>query len=86
MSLIFIFFVLVLLFIFLVPTLIVSIIARIAALFGFGRRNGAQQQSGPSSSEEARGGFGSARWGKNKKKKKIFPKDEGEYVDFEEIK
>ena len=86
MSFIFILFVLALLFIFLVPTLIVSIIARIAALFGFGRRNGAQQQSGPSSSEEARGGFGSARWGKNKKKKKIFPKDEGEYVDFEEIK
>ena len=85
MSLIFIFFVLVLLFVFLVPTLIVSIIARIAALFGFGRRNGAQQQGGPSSAEETRGS-GGARWGKNKTKKKIFPKDEGEYVDFEEIK
>ena len=70
-----------------IPTIILSFVMKVASLFGFGtkrekarphadsgRRNGRDQWN----SREAKPDGG--------KKKVLFDKDEGEYVDFEEIK
>ncbi len=79
------YFLIILLFIIiLVPTLILSLVSWVLSLFGFRpkRRWGAtfHTYSSREPSEEA------PRRENNKGRKKIFAKDEGEYVDFEEIK
>lgn len=79
------YFLIILLFIIiLVPTLILSLVSWVLSLFGFRpkRRWGAtfHTYSNGSSSDET------PHRENSKDRKKIFAKDEGEYVDFEEIK
>ena len=68
-------------FVFIVPTLILSLIAKIIAFFGRGTKR-ANRSDNDAFRQDAAGG--SSR--KKVQNKKIFDKDEGEYVDFEEIK
>lgn len=71
-------------FLFLVPTLVLSVIARIVSFF----RGDRQHNSAPKSEQEfhEKTYTRSRPSGKRNKGKKIFDKSEGEYVDFEEIK
>lgn len=78
------YFLIILLFIIiLVPTLILSLVSWVLSLFGFRpkRRWGATFHT-----YSSREPFEEAPRRENKERKKIFAKDEGEYVDFEEIK
>ena len=68
-----------------VPTLALSVIARILSIFSFkGKKNsvhrGGGQQHGNTKYNTDNNDVG------KRKGKKIFDKNEGEYVDFEEIK
>ena len=75
--------VLALLFLLILPSMILSILSRLLSIFGLGRKKNFYEQGterpGRAADEEK------PRKEKNGKKK-IFSKDEGEYVDFEEIK
>ena len=81
-------FLLILVFLLLLPTILLSLISSILALFGikFGRGKKEQKRyttwNSASSSKEK---HDDTRTNKDKRKK-IFDKDDGEYVDFEEIK
>ena len=68
-------------FVFFVPTVIISVISKILSLFGLGQKR-------RKVSEEHRANDAAVHniSAKNSKNKKIFDKNEGEYVDFEEIK
>ena len=83
MSILFLILVFFLLFILILPSMILSILSRLLSIFGLGRKKNFYEQgterSGRAADEEK------PRKEKNGKKK-IFSKDEGEYVDFEEIK
>ena len=85
MGFLFILFFVVILFVFLLPSIILSLISTVMAWLGLGRkRNDAGTRGGErvrytNANEEDRPR-------KEKKHKKVFGKDEGEYVDFEEIK
>ena len=73
--------ILILFFIVFVPTLLLSIVARVLSFFRLGSRKG--QAHGEREHHEAR--YTHTEPPKNKNRKKIFDKSEGEYVDFEEI-
>lgn len=85
MVFIYVILVIVLFFLMLIPTIIVSLISRILSFFGLGKRKsstwGSYDHGGQYSSENA------SRKSEKKKdgRKRLFDKDEGEYVDFEEI-
>lgn len=86
MVFIYVILVIVLFFLMLIPTLIVSLISRILSFFGLGKR-----KSSTWSSYSHSGSYNSERTSrksekKNDGRKRLFDKDEGEYVDFEEIK
>ena len=78
-------FLLILFLVIIVPSLFLSIIARIIAFFNFGskRRNDRSNEREANGAHDA---HGYKPKDKKKNHKKIFDKDEGEYVDFEEIK
>lgn len=91
MSVIFIIVFLALFFLLTIPAIILSLISRILSFFGFGKRRNAG--SGGYGYHYHWGGGTQSNSGKKKEKKekkearrKLFDKDEGEYVDFEEIK
>lgn len=83
MGILFLILVFFLLFILILPSMILSILSRLLSIFGLGRKKnfyeqGTERQNRAADEEKPR---------KEKNgKKKIFSKDEGEYVDFEEIK
>lgn len=84
---IFIIFVILLLFFFF-ASVILSLVGNVLSMLGFGRKK--QNNSGGTSYHQARNdGWSSHDNSRNagtKDKKILFGKDEGEYVDFEEIK
>lgn len=85
---IFIILVILLLFFFF-ASVILSLVGNVLSLFGFGRKK--QNNSGGTSYSQTRNdGWNShnnnSRNAGAKEKKILFDKDEGEYVDFEEIK
>ena len=72
----------------LVPSMILSLIMRVVSLFGFGRKrtDNTQRttwQSGGTGKQWKEKGHGKKKDGETKV---LFEKNEGEYVDFEEIK
>ncbi len=85
MGFIFVIFALVLFFIMLIPSIILSIVSRIISIFRGGRT-----RRSTFNSEFRQWSNNSAHYESEKKnstqpRKKLFDKDEGEYVDFEEI-
>ena len=64
-----------------VPSLLLSLIARIVAFFKFGSNRRVEREE-----DAAHEQHDDRPSGKQKRQKKIFDKNEGEYVDFEEIK
>ncbi len=64
-----------------VPSLLLSLVARIIAFFKFGSNRRAEREE-----DAVRKPHDDRPSGKRKGQKKIFDKNEGEYVDFEEIK
>ena len=68
-------------FLFLVPTVILSIITRVLSFFNFGARRKKMHQE-----RENHETYTHTKSTGKGKGKKIFDKNEGEYVDFEEIK
>ena len=86
MSILFILFFIAVIFLLLLPTIILSLISTVMSWFGFLRRK--PGKSKPHGDEHVRYNRGSGNGGKERKGKqgKLFDKDEGEYVDFEEIK
>ena len=74
-------FIIILFLVIILPSLLLSLIARIVAFFKFGSNRRAEREEGaahePHDDRPSR---------KRKGQKKIFDKNEGEYVDFEEIK
>ena len=80
--------IIILLILFLVPTIILSFVSWVLSLFGFRSRNKKYNTGGGSynTSNTADDSRTAEQKHKQKEKRKIFDKDEGEYVDFEEIK
>lgn len=83
MGILFLILVFFLLFILILPSMILSILSRLLSIFGLGRKKsfyerGTERQNHAADEEKPRR--------EKNGKKKIFSKDEGEYVDFEEIK
>ena len=74
-------FLLILFLVILVPSLLLTVIARIIAFFNFGAKRHVNRQE-----RETHEAPGYKPTDKKKTHKKIFDKNEGEYVDFEEIK
>ena len=74
-------FLLILFLVILVPSLLLTVIARIIAFFNFGAKRHVNRQE-----RETHEAPGYKPTDKKKAHKKIFDKNEGEYVDFEEIK
>ena len=76
---------LILLLVLFVPTLVLSVITRILSVFNFkSHRNTVHRRR--EQYDTSTYNTDDTDTGKKKKAKKIFDKDEGEYVDFEEIK
>lgn len=74
-------FLIILFLVIIVPSLLLSLIARIIAFFKFGANRRVEREE-----DAAHEPHDDRRAGKQKRQKKIFDKNEGEYVDFEEIK
>ena len=74
-------FIIILFLVIIVPSLLLSLIARIMAFFKFGSNRRVEREEGAVHEPHE-----DRRAGKQKRQKKIFDKNEGEYVDFEEIK
>lgn len=74
-------FLIILFLVIIVPSLLLSLVARIIAFFKFGSNRRAEREEGA-----AHEPHDDRRACKQKRQKKIFDKNEGEYVDFEEIK
>jgi uncharacterized FlgJ-related protein len=74
-------FLLILFLVILVPSLLLTVVARIIAFFKFGSKKHVEREEG-----EVHGAHGYRPADKKNERKKIFDKNEGEYVDFEEIK
>ena len=71
----------------LIPTMILSLIMRVMSWLGIGRkRNSYSQRTTWQTNETGKQGQESHRQQKTGEKKVLFEKNEGEYVDFEEIK
>lgn len=86
-------FILILFLVIFIPSLLLTVIARIVSFFSFGskkrsERDGAAERNTHRTyqSRDAHDAHAHSQRGKKKQHKKIFGKDEGEYVDFEEIK
>ena len=89
----YIFFILAIFIILLIPTMLFSLVRTLLSILGFcigGRRRGRGASSGASSQSDRDYG-GNASYRRNDagaaggQRKKVFDKDEGEYVDFEDI-
>ena len=80
--------IIILLILFLVPTIILSFVSWVLSLFGFRSRKKCHRTGGGFyyTSNTAHDSRTAEQEHKQKEKKKLFDKDEGEYVDFEEIK
>ena len=80
--------IIILLILFLIPTIILSFVSWILSLFGFRSRKKWHRTDGGFyyTSNTANDSRTAEQEHKQKEKKKLFDKDEGEYVDFEEIK
>ena len=81
-------FFIILILVFLLPTILLSFISNILSLFGLkmgrnnrNKRTGTKWENTSGHNAEANG-----TTEKKRTRKKIFDKDDGEYVDFEEIK
>ncbi|MBQ2126396.1 MAG: DUF4834 family protein [Bacteroidaceae bacterium] len=72
------------LFLFFVPTLFLSIVTRVLSLFSFGSRK--RKMHGKKDAQDDTSSYTYTQSSKKRNEKKIFDKNEGEYVDFEEIK
>ena len=71
----------------LIPTMILSLIMRVMSWLGIGRkRNSYSQRTTWQTNETGKQSQDSHRQQKTGEKKVLFEKNEGEYVDFEEIK
>lgn len=74
-------FLIILFLVIIVPSLLLSLVARVIAFFKFGANKRVEREEGA-----AHEPHDDRPSGKRKGQKKIFDKNEGEYVDFEEIK
>lgn len=83
MAILFFILVFVLLFLLVLPSIILSFLSRLLSIFGFRRKNSYYE---PGTERSHRATDEDRPHKKKDGKKKIFSKDEGEYVDFEEIK
>ena len=72
-----------LLLLFLVPVIIVSLLRGFLTMFGFGIRGKNNSKKNRSEGDE---GHSDVKMKRPSSRKKIFDKNEGEYVDFEEMK
>lgn len=72
-----------LLLLFLVPVIIVSLLRGFLTMFGFGIRGKNNSKKNRSEGDE---GHTDVKMKRPSSRKKIFDKNEGEYVDFEEMK
>lgn len=81
----YIFFIILILF-FLLPTVLFSFIANILSVFGLGRKKSVSKRKEANWNGERDNKTADFNDGNNSARKKIFDKNEGEYVDFEEIK
>ena len=89
-------FIIILFLVIFIPSLLLTVIARIVSFFSFGskRRAGrdeaaernAHQSHQTYQSHDAHDAYSRSHNGKKRGHKKVFDKNEGEYVDFEEIK
>lgn len=73
-------FLIILFLVIIVPSLLLSLVARIIAFFKFGSNRRVERE------EDAAHKPHDERPSRKRKGQKIFDKNEGEYVDFEEIK
>jgi hypothetical protein len=86
MGILFIIFFIAIISLFLLPSIILSLISTVISWFGFLRRKpGNAKSHGDERVRYTRSSGNGAKEGKGKQGK-LFDKDEGEYVDFEEIK
>ena len=88
-------FIIILFLVIFIPSLLLTVIARIVSFFSFGSKRRVEREDGAQRNwQQARGAHSAHdtydHSGKNRNQnhnhKKIFDKNEGEYVDFEEIK
>ncbi len=83
-------FIIILFLVIFIPSLLLTVIARIVSFFSFGSKRRAEHQGSAErnahQSYQSHDSHDHKHQGKKKQHKKIFDKDEGEYVDFEEIK
>ncbi|MBQ8270399.1 MAG: DUF4834 family protein [Bacteroidaceae bacterium] len=93
MSFIFLLFIIAIFILLLIPTIIFSVIRTLLSILGFslrGRKRGGSSSARGYSHGADNGDRGSyTKYGardNDSSRKKMFDKDEGEYVDFEEIK
>ena len=71
----------------LLPMILISFVRSILSVFGFNFKRKSTHNKDAKKADTRYAGFDSAASGiKRGKRKKIFDKDDGEYVDFEEIK
>lgn len=74
-------------FLFLLPTILLSVIRSIISIFGFNFNGNRKRKSNTRKNNTSFTGSGvNDVGGKKQNRKKIFDKNDGEYVDFEEIK
>lgn len=70
-----------------IPTMILSLVMRVLSFFGIGRKTqNNNQHTGTRYQNAEKQWHDSPKQQKNAEKKILFDKNEGEYVDFEEIK
>ena len=86
-------FIIILFLVIFIPSLLLSIVARILDIFSFGRKRRVEREDGAQrnwqqarDAHSAHDTYDHSGKKRNQNHKKIFVKDEGEYVDFEEIK
>ena len=71
----------------LLPTILLSIVRSILSIFGFAFKPNRTHKNDTRKDETSYTSYNTKETGvKNRHRKKIFDKDDGEYVDFEEIK
>lgn len=86
MGFLFIIFFLILLFVFLLPSLLLSLISTVLSWFGLARRKNTDTNFHEDERVRFTRNMSGKKKNRNNKQGKIFDKDEGEYVDFEELK
>ena len=70
----------------LLPTILISLVTSILSLFGFRKNRNFKGYERTGQNTTARDNYNASVKKDNRDRKKIFDKNEGEYVDFEEIK